>query len=63
MKVACSFLVHFFKTWFFLMSDCSGCGRDIKNGQALLALGGQWHLGCFKCKACRKVLSGEYISK
>ncbi|XP_044034458.1 actin-binding LIM protein 1-like isoform X6 [Siniperca chuatsi] len=44
-------------------SNCSGCGRDIKNGQALLALGGQWHLGCFKCKACRKVLSGEYISK
>uniref|UniRef100_A0A3Q3LZ04 Uncharacterized protein n=1 Tax=Mastacembelus armatus TaxID=205130 RepID=A0A3Q3LZ04_9TELE len=44
-------------------SNCAGCGRDIKNGQALLALGGQWHLGCFKCKACRKVLSGEYISK
>ncbi|XP_070707608.1 actin-binding LIM protein 1-like [Pempheris klunzingeri] len=44
-------------------SNCCGCGRDIKNGQALLALGGQWHLGCFKCKACRKVLSGEYISK
>uniref|UniRef100_UPI0037E98140 actin-binding LIM protein 1-like n=1 Tax=Semicossyphus pulcher TaxID=241346 RepID=UPI0037E98140 len=44
-------------------SNCSGCGRDIKNGQALLAMAGQWHLGCFKCKICRKVLSGEYISK
>ncbi|XP_062860023.1 actin-binding LIM protein 1 [Trichomycterus rosablanca] len=44
-------------------SNCSGCGRDIKNGQALLALDQQWHLGCFKCKACGKVLSGEYISK
>ncbi|XP_063749817.1 actin-binding LIM protein 1-like isoform X11 [Eleginops maclovinus] len=44
-------------------NNCSGCGRDIKNGQALLALAGQWHLGCFKCKTCRKVLSGEYISK
>ncbi|MEQ2243784.1 Actin-binding LIM protein 1, partial [Ilyodon furcidens] len=42
---------------------CSGCGRDIKNGQALLALDRQWHLGCFKCKACGKVLTGEYISK
>ncbi|XP_069467990.1 actin-binding LIM protein 1 isoform X16 [Ambystoma mexicanum] len=42
---------------------CAGCGRDIKNGQALLALEKQWHLGCFKCKACGKVLSGEYISK
>ncbi|XP_062298695.1 actin-binding LIM protein 1-like [Scomber scombrus] len=42
---------------------CNGCGREIKNGQALLALGSQWHLGCFKCKACRRMLSGEYISK
>ncbi|XP_028367810.2 actin-binding LIM protein 1 isoform X18 [Phyllostomus discolor] len=44
-------------------SNCAGCGRDIKNGQALLALEKQWHLGCFKCKACGKVLTGEYISK
>ncbi|XP_048166560.1 actin-binding LIM protein 1 isoform X6 [Corvus hawaiiensis] len=44
-------------------SNCAGCGRDIKNGQALLALDKQWHLGCFKCKACGKVLTGEYISK
>ncbi|XP_032551355.1 actin-binding LIM protein 1 isoform X9 [Chiroxiphia lanceolata] len=43
--------------------NCAGCGRDIKNGQALLALDKQWHLGCFKCKACGKVLTGEYISK
>uniref|UniRef100_A0A8C1JLQ0 Actin binding LIM protein 1a n=1 Tax=Cyprinus carpio TaxID=7962 RepID=A0A8C1JLQ0_CYPCA len=45
------------------VSGCAGCGRDIKNGQALLALESQWHLGCFKCKACAKVLTGEYISK
>uniref|UniRef100_A0AAY4C633 Actin binding LIM protein 1b n=1 Tax=Denticeps clupeoides TaxID=299321 RepID=A0AAY4C633_9TELE len=44
-------------------SSCAGCSRDIKNGQALLALDSQWHLGCFKCKACGKVLTGEYISK
>uniref|UniRef100_A0A8C4RPM9 Actin binding LIM protein 1a n=1 Tax=Erpetoichthys calabaricus TaxID=27687 RepID=A0A8C4RPM9_ERPCA len=44
-------------------SNCAGCGRDIKNGQALLALDRQWHLGCFKCKVCNKVLTGEYISK
>nr|XP_021532629.1 actin-binding LIM protein 1 [Aotus nancymaae] len=47
----------------FVLSDCAGCGRDIKNGQALLALDKQWHLGCFKCKCCGKVLTGEYISK
>ncbi|XP_040847991.1 actin-binding LIM protein 1 isoform X5 [Ochotona curzoniae] len=44
-------------------NNCAGCGRDIKNGQALLALDQQWHLGCFKCKSCGKVLTGEYISK
>ncbi|XP_055006499.1 actin-binding LIM protein 1-like [Boleophthalmus pectinirostris] len=46
-----------------LPNNCTGCGRDIKNGQALVALGRHWHLGCFKCKACSQVLSGEYISK
>ncbi|XP_051925478.1 actin-binding LIM protein 1-like [Hippocampus zosterae] len=45
------------------VQDCHGCRRRIKNGQALLALGGRWHLGCFKCVVCRKTLSGEYISK
>ncbi|KAF7204623.1 transcript variant X2 [Nothobranchius furzeri] len=44
-------------------NNCAGCGRDIKNGQALLALGHRWHIGCFKCKACRRVLNGEYINK
>ncbi|KAM6951119.1 actin-binding LIM protein 1-like [Aplochiton taeniatus] len=44
-------------------NNCAGCGRDINYGQALLALDRQWHLGCFKCKVCSKVLSGEYISK
>ncbi|XP_032806502.2 actin-binding LIM protein 1-like isoform X4 [Petromyzon marinus] len=43
--------------------NCTGCGSDIMNGQALLALDKQWHLGCFKCKTCGKVLTGEYISK
>ncbi|XP_040110999.1 actin-binding LIM protein 1 isoform X20 [Oryx dammah] len=47
----------------FCSGNCAGCGRDIKNGQALLALEKQWHLGCFKCKSCGKVLTGEYISK
>ncbi|XP_076831150.1 actin-binding LIM protein 1a [Brachyhypopomus gauderio] len=44
-------------------STCAGCGRNIKHGQALLALDTQWHLGCFRCKVCGKVLTGEYISK
>uniref|UniRef100_UPI00358E412B actin-binding LIM protein 1-like n=1 Tax=Myxine glutinosa TaxID=7769 RepID=UPI00358E412B len=44
-------------------TECVGCGRDIKNGQALLALEHQWHMGCFKCHTCGKVLTGEYISK
>ncbi|XP_026883327.2 actin-binding LIM protein 1a isoform X3 [Electrophorus electricus] len=44
-------------------STCAGCGRNITTDQALLALDTQWHLGCFRCKACGKVLTGEYISK
>ncbi|CAL8282268.1 unnamed protein product [Merluccius merluccius] len=44
-------------------NNCVGCGREIKNGQALLALQGQWHLGCFKCNTCHRLLTGEYISR
>uniref|UniRef100_A0A8C4X1X1 Actin binding LIM protein 1b n=1 Tax=Eptatretus burgeri TaxID=7764 RepID=A0A8C4X1X1_EPTBU len=45
------------------VTSCAGCGKDILNGQALLALDKQWHLGCFKCTTCGVVLTGEYISK
>nr|XP_040148652.1 actin-binding LIM protein 2 isoform X12 [Ictidomys tridecemlineatus] len=45
------------------LRSCGGCGSEIKNGQALVALDKHWHLGCFKCKACGKLLDAEYISK
>lgn len=47
----------------FSISGCGGCGLEIKNGQALVALDKHWHLGCFKCKTCGKLLNAEYISK
>ncbi|XP_073094118.1 actin-binding LIM protein 2 isoform X19 [Manis javanica] len=43
--------------------SCAGCGTEIKHGQSLLALDKHWHLGCFKCKACGKQLTAEYISR
>nr|XP_044985949.1 actin-binding LIM protein 2 isoform X8 [Jaculus jaculus] len=45
------------------LRSCGGCGLEIKNGQALVALDKHWHLGCFKCKTCGKLLNAEYISK
>ncbi|XP_006893731.1 PREDICTED: actin-binding LIM protein 2 [Elephantulus edwardii] len=45
------------------LRNCGGCGAEIRNGQSLLALDAHWHLGCFKCKTCGKLLSAEYISK
>ncbi|XP_069924110.1 actin-binding LIM protein 2 isoform X9 [Oryctolagus cuniculus] len=45
------------------LRSCGGCGAEIKNGQALVALDKHWHLSCFKCKACGKLLTAEYISK
>uniref|UniRef100_A0A3B1JL09 Actin-binding LIM protein 2 n=1 Tax=Astyanax mexicanus TaxID=7994 RepID=A0A3B1JL09_ASTMX len=41
---------------------CCGCGKEFKNEQSLVALDKHWHLGCFKCKVCNKVLNAEYIS-
>ncbi|XP_037530704.1 actin-binding LIM protein 2 [Nematolebias whitei] len=43
--------------------NCCGCGKEFKNEQSLVALNKHWHLGCFKCKVCNKVLNAEYISK
>ncbi|XP_004086817.1 actin-binding LIM protein 2 isoform X10 [Oryzias latipes] len=43
--------------------NCCGCGKEFKNEQSLVALDKHWHLGCFKCKLCNKVLNAEYISK
>ncbi|XP_035531196.1 actin-binding LIM protein 2 isoform X13 [Morone saxatilis] len=43
--------------------NCCGCGKVFKNEQSLVALDKHWHLGCFKCKVCNKVLNAEYISK
>ncbi|XP_037685252.1 actin-binding LIM protein 2 isoform X4 [Choloepus didactylus] len=45
------------------LRNCGGCGTEIKNGQSLVALDQHWHLGCFKCKTCGKLLNAEYISK
>ncbi|XP_077444186.1 actin-binding LIM protein 2 isoform X1 [Stigmatopora argus] len=43
--------------------SCRGCGKEFTNEQSLVALDKHWHLGCFKCKVCNKVLNAEYISK
>nr|XP_020661444.1 actin-binding LIM protein 2 isoform X1 [Pogona vitticeps] len=43
--------------------NCGNCGSEIKNGQSLVALDKHWHLTCFKCKICGKLLNAEYISK
>ncbi|XP_017117408.1 actin-binding LIM protein 2 isoform X4 [Drosophila elegans] len=44
-------------------NDCAGCGELLKEGQALVALDRQWHVSCFRCKACQAVLNGEYMGK
>lgn len=28
-----------------------------------MALDKHWHLGCFRCRVCSKVLNAEYISR
>lgn len=44
-------------------TDCAGCGDEIQEGQALIALERQWHIWCFKCASCGDVLHGEYMGK
>ncbi len=42
---------------------CAGCGEELKDGQALMALDKQYHVWCFKCRACDALLHGEYMGK
>lgn len=42
---------------------CAGCGEELKDGQALMALDKHFHVWCFKCKQCGELLHGEYMGK
>lgn len=59
----CHFISNTLHLCLALSADCCGCGKEFKNEQSLVALDKHWHLGCFKCKVCNKVLNAEYISK
>lgn len=41
--------------------ECAGCGQELSEGQALVAIDQQWHIWCFKCGTCGVVLHGEYM--
>lgn len=43
--------------------ECAGCQKELKEGQALVALERQWHIWCFKCGVCDAVLHGEYMGR
>lgn len=45
------------------ITSCAGCGHQIKDGQALIALDFHWHVWCFKCHKCQIALHGEYVAK
>ncbi|CAH2984827.1 unnamed protein product [Chilo suppressalis] len=44
-------------------NECAGCGQELSEGQALVALDRQWHTWCFCCGSCGCVLSGEYMGR
>lgn len=44
-------------------SGCCGCGKEFLQEPSLVALDKHWHLGCFRCRVCTKVLNAEYISR
>ena len=45
-------------------SKCAGCRNEVNIERSLIiALGKQWHLWCFNCFKCGKLLAGEYMAK
>ena len=49
--------------WLNPFAECTGCRKEIVEGQALIALDSQWHVWCFKCVTCNALLHGEYMGK
>lgn len=45
------------------LGKCSGCGESIRSCQSLIALDRHWHLFCFTCSVCNKLLTSEYMTK
>lgn len=45
------------------VAECAGCGAQLSEGQALVALERQWHPACFACASCGVVLAGEYMGR
>lgn len=44
-------------------NECAGCGQELSEGQALVALDRQWHTWCFACGECGVALRDEYMGR
>ncbi|XP_071947745.1 actin-binding LIM protein 2-like isoform X2 [Antedon mediterranea] len=44
-------------------TKCNGCKRTLKLKQAITAVDAYWHVWCFKCSICSKILSAEYMAQ
>lgn len=43
--------------------ECAGCSESINSCQSLIALDKHWHLFCFICRKCNKLLTSEYMNR
>ena len=45
------------------IAECAGCNESINSCQSLIALDKHWHLFCFICTKCNKLLTAEYMNR
>ncbi|CAI8057780.1 Actin-binding LIM protein 2 [Geodia barretti] len=45
------------------LGKCAGCNESINSCQSLIALDKHWHLFCFICTKCNKLLTAEYMNR
>ena len=43
--------------------ECAGCNESIHSCQSLIALDKHWHLFCFNCRKCNKLLTSDYMNR
>lgn len=45
------------------LGKCAGCNESILSCQSLIAMDKHWHLFCFNCSKCNKLLTSEYMNR
>jgi len=42
-------------------AKCVACGKAVTSDNTVVALNAEWHISCFRCAHCRKILNNDFV--